>query len=99
MKERFERKSKLVKLDPHLSKGTYHGFILKKDYWYGTDEDGNPVATSGWVYNGYLFLYTMSEDEKWSGGWIPINECKLAFPEFYRFYEKQVFRQRRSITA
>lgn len=54
--------------------GNYHGFTLKKGFWYGTDTETNqPIATSAWKCNGCVAIYTLA-DGKWSMGWYDIDE-------------------------
>lgn len=88
--------TKLTKLDPMLTKGSFYGFVLQKDYWYGYNQYGSPIATSGWVYNGFLCLYVLDEHNTWKTNWVPLEECREAFPEFYKEYRKAIFQQRRA---
>lgn len=54
--------------------GVYHGFTLKKGFWYGTDtETGNYIATSGWECNGAVAIYSLIDD-KWRMEWWDIEE-------------------------
>lgn len=54
--------------------GNYHGFSLKKGYYYGEDtETGEPIATSGWCSEGAVALYFLT-DGKWKKQWINIEE-------------------------
>ena len=57
--------------------GTYHGFTLKKGFWYGTNtETQNPIATSGWECDGNVAIYELI-DGKWQMFWYDITEEKM----------------------
>ena len=61
MAEKFQ----MQKLQQDFSRSNYHGFILKKDFWYGADAEGIPVATSGWINKKKeLVLYKLKK-ERW----------------------------------
>lgn len=54
--------------------GNYHGFSLKKSYYYGEDtETGMLIATSGWCSEGAIALYFLMNG-KWKKQWINIQE-------------------------
>lgn len=65
----------LKPLDDGLTSGSYEGFVLKKNFLYGKDRDGNPIATSGFLKDGKLLIY-----EKTASGWtpraVPLEEAK-----------------------
>lgn len=57
--------------------GIYYGFTLKKGFLYGTNtETQNPIATSGWEYNGNIAIYELI-DGKWQMFWYDISEPKM----------------------
>lgn len=54
--------------------GDYHGFNLKKGFWYGINaETGNYIASSGWECGGNLAVYEL-EEGKWIMGWYDTDE-------------------------
>ena len=59
--------------------GTFHGFTLKKGFWYGTDtETGNYIATSGWESNGAVAIYSLIEGD-WKMEWWDFEETDFQF--------------------
>lgn len=57
----------------------YYGFTVKEGFWYGIDTETNkPIATSGWEYDGYVKIYTYSEEnDQWSDYWCIIEETEF----------------------
>lgn len=52
----------------------YHGFILKKGFWYGINTETNaPIASSGWEAAGNVAIYTLHSN-KWHMEWYSIEE-------------------------
>ena len=49
----------------------YQGFTLKEDFLYGKNLRGQAVASSGWTFGEYLFLYTRTETGWNKGQWYP----------------------------
>ena len=63
-----------LKRNVDFEKALYHGFTLKKDFWYGADTENNQlVATSGGECNGMLAVYYL-DGEKWEMKWLDIDE-------------------------
>ena len=67
----------------------YHGFTLKKGYWYGTNLRGQYTASSGWISGEDVFLYTKGENG-WAGQWVSIYNEALLGHEFMEWllYER-----------
>ena len=54
--------------------GIYHGFNLKKGYYYGEDtKTGKLIATSGWCAYGSVALYEL-KNGRWKLTWVNIKE-------------------------
>ncbi len=54
--------------------GIYHGFNLKKGYYYGEDtKTGKLIATSGWCAYGSVALYEL-KNGRWKLAWVNIKE-------------------------
>lgn len=70
----------LKPLDDGLTSGSYEGFVLKKNFLYGKDQRGNPIATSGFLKDGNLLIY-----EKTASGWdpraVPLEEARSLLSE------------------
>lgn len=78
----------------------YHGFTVKKGFWYGINmEDNTPIATSGWECNGCLGVY-FKEGNDWNLYWMDIDETNFDLGElpkvdmtqkmdFYQWLEKE----------
>lgn len=57
-----------------FDKAIFHGFTVKKGFWYGTDtETGQYIVTSGWECNGCVAVYFKNEDS-WNREWVDIEE-------------------------
>ena len=70
----------LKPLDDGLTSGSYEGFVLKKNFLYGRNRRGDPIATSGFLKDGNLLIY-----EKTAKGWmpkaLPLEEAKELLSE------------------
>lgn len=69
----------------------FEGFTLKEGFWYGHNLRGQAIATSTWVYTsysyfanieGYVYIYTRSENGDWKGQWYDIDSP--FFPDDFR---------------
>ncbi len=69
------------RLNDELSKGSFHGFTLQKGFWYGYNFRGQPVATSGWIKDDALIMYTQKEDGKWYKRAYPSEVYKRLLPQ------------------
>lgn len=86
MKSENALKFQLKKLDQSLSKASFEGFTLQKGYWYGYNLRGLPIATSTFSVNGYVLIYTKSENGRWISTWYDNEWCKYLLPG--QFYEE-----------
>lgn len=75
----------LKPLDDGLTSGSYEGFVLKKNFFYGKDLQGNPIATSGFLKDGDLLIY-----EKTDSGWTP---RALPLPEAEKLLDEAGLRE------
>lgn len=58
---------------------SYHGFTLKKGFWYGINTETNEyIATSGWEAAGNVAIYTLHDDnDTWQMEWYSIEETEF----------------------
>ena len=63
-----------------FSKAVFDGFILKRGYFYGKDATGHPIATSTFVKDGFLAIYTKDDYGKWEKSWLPVELAKKLYP-------------------
>ena len=59
-----------------FSTADYQGFTLKEGFWYGKNLRGQAIATSTWICEGCVAIYTRSESG-WKKGWHPIDSWYL----------------------
>ena len=73
-----EKSEKLMEVQS-FSKAVFDGFVLKRGYFYGRDDDGRPIATSTFVKDGKLALYT-KDNSHWIRSWIPLETARNLYP-------------------
>lgn len=69
-----------LKVMKDFDKAEYEGFILQKGFYYGRNLRGQAIATSGWVNDGCVYLYTRTE-EGWGAQWTDIDLFNVNFEE------------------
>lgn len=58
----------------------YEGFTLQKGFYYGRNLRGQAIATSGWVSEGAVLLYTKTE-QGWAALWTDVDLFNIDFEE------------------
>lgn len=59
----------------------FEGFTLQKGFYYGRNLRGQAIATSGWVSEGQVYLYTKTE-EGWKALWTDIDLFDVDFEDY-----------------
>ena len=67
-----------LKVMKDFEKAEYEGFTLQKGFYYGRNLRGQAIATSGWVSDGFVFLYTRTEDG-WKPQWEDVDLFNINF--------------------
>ena len=62
-----------------FSTAVFNGFILKRGYFYGTDANGIPIATSTCVKDGKVAIYEKAGNA-WVRKWVPVEQAKSLYP-------------------
>lgn len=50
------KECRMKQLDSELRQADFYGFALQSEFWYGYNLSGQPVASSGWICNGSVYI-------------------------------------------
>ena len=59
----YQTNGYLRRLPPGFTSGNYFGFTLKKDFLFGCDDDGKPIAFTGRRDGCPIYIYKYVDDE------------------------------------
>lgn len=65
-----------------FSKAVYHGFVLKRSFWYGKLNGKNIAFCEHTDPDGYIKVYIQTETDEWMPFNMKKDKLKEIYPEF-----------------